>query len=111
MPTKSDRLFSRIFDQNNIAPCNKNDYSQFVQQTLFARGAYAELRRTDHGGAVRRGRRKLERPVSSRRPMHVVLTSQKARGPWDLRRHAPAVRNALRDMAHRFEIRVYDFAN
>src|SRR6185436_14595537 len=69
------------------------------------------LVRTEHGGAVRRGRRKLDRPVSTRRPMHVVLTSQRARGPWSLRRHDRAVRDALREMAHRFGIVVYEHAN
>jgi REP element-mobilizing transposase RayT len=82
-----------------------------MQRPLFERDVHAELVRTEHGGAVRRGRRKLERPVSVRRPMHVVLTSQRARGTWSLRRHERAVREALRAMARRFGIRIYDFAN
>jgi REP element-mobilizing transposase RayT len=73
--------------------------------------ARRSLARTEHGGAFTRCRRKLERPVSVRRPMHVVLTSHRARGPWSLRRHERAVRDALRTMARRFGIRVYDFAN
>src|SRR5439155_15975924 len=83
----------------------------FVQQMLFAREIHAELVRTAHGGAVRRGRRKLERPVSTRRPMHVVLSSARARGPWSLRKHQGAVRDALREMAQRFGVRIYEFAN
>lgn len=43
--------------------------------------------------------------------MHVILTSEKARGPWSLRRHERAVRDALRRMARRFEVKVYQFAN
>jgi REP element-mobilizing transposase RayT len=82
-----------------------------VQRSLFPQEAHAELVRTEHGGAVRRGSRKLERPVSVRRPMHVVLSSHRARGPWSLRKHAPAVQGALRAMAQRFGIRIYDFAN
>jgi REP element-mobilizing transposase RayT len=82
-----------------------------MQRPLFARDVHAELVRTEHGGAIRRHRRKLERPVSVRRPMHVVLTSHRARGAWSLRRHERAVRDALREMAGRFGIRVYDFAN
>ena len=92
-------------------PWPDRDYIPLMQPSLFGRALAAELARTEHGGDFRRGRRKLERPISTKRPIHVVLTSQKARGPWDLRRHAPAVRKALRDMAHRFGIRVYDFAN
>ena len=82
-----------------------------MQRSLFTREVHAELARTEHGGAVRRHRRKLERPVSVRRPMHVVLTSHRARGPLSLREHDRAVRDALRAMAHRFGIRIYDFAN
>ena len=82
-----------------------------MQRSLFTAEIRAELARTEHGGSVRRGRRKLERPVSTRRPMHVVLSSRKAEGPWSLRRHDRAVREALRGMARRFGVRVYDFAN
>ena len=86
-------------------------YSALMQRSLFSNEVRAELARTEHGGAVRRGRRKLERPVSTRRPMHVVLGSDRARGPWSLRKHGRAVRESLREMAQRFGVRVYDFAN
>jgi REP element-mobilizing transposase RayT len=82
-----------------------------MQLSLFDRPVQIELARTQHGGDFRRARRKLERPVSTRRPMHVVLTSHRARGPWSLRKHDRAVREALRRMARRFEVRIYDFAN
>src|SRR5437764_818629 len=82
-----------------------------MQQSLFGHDVHAELVRTEHGGTTRRGRRKLERPVSTRRPMHVVLSSHRARGPWSLRRHERIVRDALRVMARRFGVRVYQFAN
>src|SRR5882672_12468759 len=82
-----------------------------MQRSLFSRDVHAELARTEHGGSVGRGRRKLERPVSVRRPMHVVLTSQRARGAWSLRKHERVVRDALRAMARRFGVRVYDYAN
>ena len=82
-----------------------------MQLPLFSRQMRAELTRTTHGGDVRAGRRKLERPVSTRRPMHVVLTSHRARGPWSLRKHDRVVRDVLRRMARRFDVRVYDVAN
>jgi REP element-mobilizing transposase RayT len=82
-----------------------------MQLPLFGRQVQAELARTVHGGDIGRGRRKLERPVSTRRPMHVVLTSHRARGPWSLRKHDRAVRDVLRRMARRFDVRIYDFAN
>src|SRR5260370_6293633 len=82
-----------------------------MQQSLFDCDLRAELARTAHGGDVRRGLRKLERPVSTRRPMHVVLASRRAVGSWSLLQHRKAVREALRQMAGRFGIRIYDFAN
>ena len=82
-----------------------------MQASLFSGELRRELARTEHGGAIRRRRRKLERPVSTRRPMHVVLSSRHARGGWNLKKHDRAVRDALRDMARRFGVRIYDFAN
>jgi REP element-mobilizing transposase RayT len=82
-----------------------------MQLGLFAKAVQSELARTAHGGSLRTGLRKLERPVSTRRPMHVVLTSERARGDWSLRRHQRVVRDTLRSMARRFDVRVYDFAN
>ena len=82
-----------------------------MQLSLFDRPVQSELARTQHGGDVRRGLRKLDRPVSTRRPMHVVLASHRARGPWSLRKHDRAVREGLRRMARRFDVRIYDFAN
>jgi hypothetical protein len=35
-----------------------------------ARQIELDGRRMEHGGAIRKGLRKLERPVSTRRPMH-----------------------------------------
>ena len=82
-----------------------------MQLSLFDRPVQSELARTQHGGDVRRGQRKLDRPVSTKRPMHVVLASHRARGPWSLRKHDRAVREVLRRMARRFDVRMYDFAN
>jgi len=82
-----------------------------MQLSIFDRRMQSELARTEHGGDLRRGKRKLERPVSTRRPMHLVLTSRRARGPWSLRKHDRAVRDVLRRMARRFGVRIYDFAN
>ena len=82
-----------------------------MQLSLFDRQVRAELARTEHGGDLRRGCRKLERPVSTRRPMHIVLSSRRARGSWSLRKHDRVVRDVMRRMARRFDVRVYDFAN
>jgi REP element-mobilizing transposase RayT len=98
--------------RNDIAPMAIDAYApRTMQVSLFDRPKQIELARTQHGGEVRRGQRKLERPVSTRRPMQVVLTSRRAKGPLSLRKHDRAVREVLRRMARRFEVRIYDFAN
>jgi len=82
-----------------------------VQLSLFSSNVRAELQRTEHGGDFRQGRRKLERPVSVRRPMHVVLRSERARGGWSMKKHQTKIREALRACVSRSGVRVYDFAN
>jgi REP element-mobilizing transposase RayT len=83
-----------------------------MQLRLFADPALRrEWARTEHGGDVRRGQRKLERPVSARRPLHLTLHSDRARGEWSMLRHRREVQEALRTCVRRTGVRVYDFAN
>jgi REP element-mobilizing transposase RayT len=82
-----------------------------MQQKLFDKHVRRELARSEHGGDVRHRRRKLERPVSTRRAMHVTLHSERAIGEWSLLRHTREVREALRDCGRRTGVRIYDFAN
>jgi REP element-mobilizing transposase RayT len=82
-----------------------------MQLRLFPQSLQRELARTEHGGDIRRGRRKLERPVSVRQPMHVTLHSDRARGDWSMLRHQRSVREALRVCAGRSGVKIYDFAN
>jgi REP element-mobilizing transposase RayT len=76
------------------------------QLSLFPLDARAE-----HGGSVRRGRRKIARPISTRHPLHVVLRSTRARGAWSLRRADARLREAMRAHARRTSVRVYEYAN
>jgi REP element-mobilizing transposase RayT len=82
-----------------------------MQLNLFSKGVGRELFRLGHGGDDARGHRKGERPVSVRRPIHLTLHSQRARGAWSLLGHRQSVREALRACALRNGIKVYDFAN
>jgi REP element-mobilizing transposase RayT len=82
------------------------------QLSLFS-GRHMYPPRKEHGGEIRRGRRKLARPFDSRRPIHVVLRSSVAKGRWSLRRPDTTrqVFNAMQRLARRFGVRVYEFAN
>ena len=63
--------------------------------------------RLDHGGRRRDGKRKLARPVTTKRPMHVVMKASKARGEHSMlspkvvrkieaRLHADAAKNQVK---------------
>lgn len=82
-----------------------------MQLSPFPPKIRTELSLTEHGGTFRQRLRKLERPVSTRRPMHVVLQSDRARGRWSLRKHERAIREALGACRLRAGVRVYEFAN
>src|SRR5258708_19870378 len=77
--------------KNNIAPALNCSILGEVQLRLFSSEIQRELARTEHGGAVAQRRRKLERPVSTRRPMHVVLTRINPRAPSSLPYPMPPV--------------------
>jgi hypothetical protein len=81
-----------------------------IQLSQLQRAAFS-LSETEHGGVLGRGRRKTERPVSTRFPMHVVLHSQRAHGEWSLGRHRGCVRRTLGACAKRNGVKLYGFAN
>ena len=58
-----------------------------------------------HGGEIARGRRKNARPLSSKRPLHLVL---KAARP--IRAHQSLFRNKLFQLGEKFQIRIYSSA-
>jgi REP element-mobilizing transposase RayT len=84
-----------------------------MQLPLFPRGTLAALTRAEHGGDVGRGRHKGARPFSSRRPLHVVMRSDRAVGDWSMLCpvHRATIANLMRTLAPRYRVRVYQFAN
>jgi|SRR5579859_1253309 len=83
------------------------------RQLSFFRALACEPLRLEHGGEVRVGKRKLERPLDVRRPLHVVLRSTRATGAWSLQtgKNDRVLRTRLRRYALRYAVRVYQFAN
>ena len=69
--------------------------------------------RAEHGGEIRKGRRKLARPVDPKRPLHVVLRSEKAKGEHSLLYgETPAfIQALLKQLSRRHRVKVYEFAN
>jgi hypothetical protein len=50
------------------------------QFSLFDDRTKKRYNRTAHGGTLNKGKRKLERPLSTRKSIHLVLKSDKAKG-------------------------------
>lgn len=67
----------------------------------------------EHGGDVRRGKRKLARPLATKRPLHLVFRSTKARGAKSFlhRRHKAAIHVFLLETAERFGIKLFRYEN
>jgi REP element-mobilizing transposase RayT len=67
--------------------------------------------RREHGGDVRKGKRKLARPLVTKRPMHLTLRSSKAKGVWSFLKHKGLIHLTLLGTAERFQIKVLGFEN
>src|SRR5690242_510508 len=69
--------------------------------------------RTEHGGSLYKGRRKEALPLSTKRPLHVVLRSSRARGAWSLlhARNKERVAKLVRTTAQSFEVKLTQVAN
>jgi REP element-mobilizing transposase RayT len=69
--------------------------------------------RTQHGGVETKGHRKLERPLSTTRPIHLVLKSHRAKGSLSFLTHKnkPVVEGIIRGKARKFGVRICQFAN
>lgn len=82
------------------------------QQTLFESVTRKRYSRRSHGGECAPGR-KLERPLSTRNWIHLILKSDKARGKMSLKSapHKIWIDQLLQAKARKFGISIADFAN
>lgn len=78
-----------------------------AQQSLFNPGKYV------HGGEHSIGKRKGARPLVTKRPMHLVLRAEAAKGSWFLLRQANArlVKEKIAYFSKRWDVRIYEWAN
>lgn len=69
--------------------------------------------KNEHGGSLARGKRKRARPLCTKRTIHVVMRSARARGKWSmlLPHNLSAIEALVYYHAKKFEIRVHHFAN
>lgn len=69
--------------------------------------------RTTHGGTASKGKRKEFRPLSTKRAIHVVLKSDKAKGALSflLPKNKLLVEKILKEKARKFGVKIADLAN
>jgi REP element-mobilizing transposase RayT len=69
--------------------------------------------RSEHGGGVREGMRKLSRPFDSKKFIHATLRSKRARGKWSFLReqNRKKIDRAIYSFAEKFNVKIIRFAN
>ncbi len=69
--------------------------------------------RLEHGGGLRKGRRKLARPLDPKRPIHVTMRSSLARGKLSLviNSRPLEIERLKARYSRKFQVRVYRMAN
>jgi REP element-mobilizing transposase RayT len=74
---------------------------------------FGGINEKEFGGALIRGNPREQRPVSTRRPMHLVLRSSQARGERSFLRpgRARLIERLVRKQAREKGVRIYRFAN
>ena len=72
-----------------------------------------EKRFTEHGGEIRKGKRKTRRPIATKAPMHLVLKSTRAKGPLSLlqKKTARFLVSLLSILSAKYDVRIYSQAN
>ena len=66
--------------------------------------------RKEHGGTLSLGKRRKQRPLSLKTPLHLVLKSDFAYASRSLLRHRPLIEKIIAKAKTRFYIRVYELA-
>ena len=83
------------------------------QLSFASHDAFRPCTRDEHGGELNQGRRKLYRPFDPRRPLHLTLRSERARGAWSMLDHKNArrVRHLVYRFAEKNGVKIHKYAN
>ncbi|MDZ4662202.1 MAG: transposase [Pseudomonadota bacterium] len=63
-----------------------------------------------HGGSLAINRRKVIRPLDTKKPLHIVLKSDKAKGKLSLLNHQGYIGACLKKLSTKFRISIYEKA-
>lgn len=66
-----------------------------------------------HGGDLRPNKRKILRPIDTKRPMHVTLKSTRAHGEWSMlsKRNRARIASLMITTSERYGVKVHRFEN
>ena len=64
----------------------------------------------EFGGDLNKGKRKTARPITTKKPMHLVFRSDYAKGELSLLRHEKLIKTVLTKQSKRFYIKIYNLA-
>jgi REP element-mobilizing transposase RayT len=78
---------------------------QYRRQTAFFTAV------NTHGGTLATGKRKVARPIATKRPMHLVLKSSNACGPRSLHSKSRWLEALLRKLSSQCGVRVFRYSN
>jgi hypothetical protein len=69
--------------------------------------------RIEHGSNIRKGKRKLARPFSINKAIHLILRSTKARGAWSFlkSKNEKIIYKLIYHYAAKFNVKIYRYAN
>jgi REP element-mobilizing transposase RayT len=69
--------------------------------------------RKRHGHDIRKGQRKVFRPIDPKKSLHLVFRSERAQGNWSLRRfkHIEHIKRLIYSLAKRNQIKIIEYAN
>jgi REP element-mobilizing transposase RayT len=83
------------------------------QMSFLKEPAFKNWNRREHGGSLGVGKRKTFRPVDTRRPMHLVLRSSRAKGEYSMlrSRFEKRIRSAVYRYARENGVKVRQYAN
>jgi REP element-mobilizing transposase RayT len=69
--------------------------------------------RKRHGHDLRKGQRKIFRPIDLRKPLHLVFRAERARGSWSMRRfkHIEHIKKLAYFLAKKNQVKIIEYAN
>lgn len=82
---------------------DENDFRKYWEKTKVK----------THGGVAAVGKRKCARPLDSKKPIHLIFKSDKAKGPMSLRHplHHRKVDKIIFSYADQFGVQIFDYSN